>query len=247
MSDRRDLPVRVGIYARVSTTDKDQNPETQLLPPREFVQAHGWRLAAEFIDHASATDLRGRTAWRETLAQAARRKLDLILVWKLDPAFRSVAHMATTVEQLRRWGVGLRSYSEPWLDTSGASPVGDLMLNIVASFAQFERALIAERVRAGMERARKQGRRLGRPGGTQRADFVERWEAMRPLVLSGEVSKKCAARTLGVSKSTILRLLRANGDTGSADEKIRTRSPERNGGPNAGVQNPMPHAAPDSR
>jgi DNA invertase Pin-like site-specific DNA recombinase len=65
---------------------------------------------------------------------------------KLDRCFRSVAHMAQTVEQLRRWGVGLRSYSEPWLDTSGTSPVGDLMLNILASFAQFEKALIAERV-----------------------------------------------------------------------------------------------------
>ena len=66
--------------------------------------------------------------------------------------------MAQTVEQLRRWGVGLRSYSEPWLDTSGRSPVGDLMLNILASFAQFERALIAERVRAGMARAKRQGK-----------------------------------------------------------------------------------------
>jgi len=74
--------------------------------------------------------------------------LDAILVWKLDRAFRSVAHMATAVEEFRRWGVGLRSYSEPWLDTSGTSPVADLMLNILASFAQFERSLISERVRA---------------------------------------------------------------------------------------------------
>lgn len=119
MNRDRDGALAVGIYARISTTDKDQNPETQLLPLRELVEAQGWRLVAEFVDRASAIDLRGRTAWRDLVAQAARRKLDLIVVWKLDRAFRSVAHMATTVEQLRRWGVGLRSYSEPWLDTSG--------------------------------------------------------------------------------------------------------------------------------
>jgi DNA invertase Pin-like site-specific DNA recombinase len=130
--------IRVGIYARVSTSDKDQNPETQLLPLREFCQAQGWQVAGEFVDAASATDLRGRTEWRRLLDQAAKRRVDVILVWKLDRAFRSVAHMATTTEQLRRWGVGLRSYSEPWLDTSGTSPVGDLMLNILASFAQFD-------------------------------------------------------------------------------------------------------------
>src|SRR2546427_365084 len=141
--------MKVGIYARVSTSDKDQDPMTQLLPLREFCQAQGWQVAGEFVDTASATDLKGRTAWRRLLEEAARRRVDVIVVWKLDRAFRSVAHMATTTEQLRRWGVGLRSYSEPWLDTSGTSPVGDLMLNILASFAQFERALIAERVRAG--------------------------------------------------------------------------------------------------
>ncbi len=194
--------MKVAIYARVSTSDKDQNPETQLLPLREFVQAQGWQTMGEFEDHASATDMRGRTAWRRLLDEAARRRLDMIVVWKLDRAFRSVAHMATTVEQLRRWNVGLRSYSEPWLDTSGASPVGDLMLNILASFAQFERALIAERVRAGMDRARKQGKRLGRP----RAVNGE-WENVRPLVESGKVSQREAARMLGISQSTISRML----------------------------------------
>jgi DNA invertase Pin-like site-specific DNA recombinase len=196
----------VAIYARVSTSDKDQNVDTQLLPLREFAAAQGWESVGECVDHASATDLRGRTGWRDLLAQAARRKLDLIVVWKLDRAFRSVAHMATTVEQLRRWGVGLRSYSEPWLDTSGNSPVADLMLNILASFAQFERALIAERVRAGMERARKQGKHLGRP-----RTVNGEWETVRPMVESGKVSQRQAARMLKVSQSTVSRML-ARGD-----------------------------------
>jgi len=120
----------------------------------------------------------------------------------MSGAFRSVAHMATTVEQLRRWGVGLRSYSEPWLDTAGTSPVGDLMLNILASFAQFERALIAERVRAGMARAKKQGKHVGRP----RAVNGE-WGQVRPLIEAGTLSQRQAAERLGCSARTIARLL----------------------------------------
>src|SRR5437016_6282180 len=103
--------MRVGLYARVSTSDKDQEPETQLLPLREFCTAQSWSVAGEFVDKASATDLRGRTAWRELLDQASKRRVDLILVWKLDRAFRSVAHASNTLQDLKRWGVGLRSYT----------------------------------------------------------------------------------------------------------------------------------------
>lgn len=195
--------MRCGIYARVSTSDKDQNPKTQLQPLREFVQAQGWSGIGEFVDQASATDLRNRKQWSLLLDLAAKRKIDCILVWKLDRAFRSVSHMAQTVEQLRRWGVGLRSYSEPWLDTSGTSPVADLMLNIVASFAQFEKALIAERVRAGMQRAKREGRQLGRP---TRA-LPENWPQLRTQILSRQMSQREAARNLGLSLSSIQRLL----------------------------------------
>ena len=197
--------MRVAVYVRVSTSDKDQNPATQLLPLREFCQVQGWEVVGEFVDHASATDLRGRTAWRDLLAAAARRKIDCILVWKLDRAFRSVAHMATTVEQLRRWGVGLRSYSEPWLDTSGTSPVADPMLNILASFAQFEKALIAERVRAGMVRAKREGRRIGRPRVTVNGE----WPGVRQKLEAGQMSSRQAAAVLGISRSSVLRLLHA--------------------------------------
>jgi len=198
--------MRCAIYARVSTTDKDQEPETQLLPLREFCLAQGWTVAGEHVDYASATDLRGRTAWRDLLDQAAKRRVDTIMVWKLDRAFRSVAHMATTVEQLRRWGVGLRSYSEPWLDTSGTSPIANLMLNILASFAQFERALIGERVRAGMARARKQGKRVGRP-----RKVNGEWEGVRARLERGDLTKPGAARALGVSRATVYRLLAQDG------------------------------------
>jgi len=207
--------MRLALYARVSTTDRDQEPETQLLPLREFAAAQSWQVAGEYVDQASATDLRGRTAWRRLLEDAARRRVDVILVWKLDRAFRSVAHMATTVEQMRRWGVGLRSYSEPWLDTSGNSPVGDLMLNILASFAQFERALIAERVRAGMDRARRQGKHVGRP-----RKVNGEWTAFEGEVRSGQMSRRDAARRLHVSVRTVARLLGQKGSPASTSESL---------------------------
>lgn len=195
--------MRVAIYARVSTADKDQDSDTQMLPLREFCNAQGWESVGEYVDTASATDLRGRVQWKMLLDQAAKHRVDTILVWKLDRAFRSVAHMATTVEQLRRWGVGLRSYSEPWLDTSGQSPVADLMLNILASFAQFEKALIAERVRAGMARARKQGKHLGRP----RLSVPDTWGNIRSQIQSGHLSQRAAAKVLGIGHSSVQRLL----------------------------------------
>jgi DNA invertase Pin-like site-specific DNA recombinase len=197
--------MRVGIYARVSTADKDQNPETQLLPLREFCRAHGWTIAEEFIDQASATDLRKRRRWQALMGAAAKRQVDLILAWKLDRCFRSTHHAATTLATLTGWKVAFRSYSEPFIDTS--SPHGKLMFDLMATFAEFERSLIAERVRAGMARARKQGRHVGRPGGTQRLGFETRWQALAQDVASGRLSQREAARRLGVSKSTVSRLV----------------------------------------
>jgi DNA invertase Pin-like site-specific DNA recombinase len=123
-----------------------------------------------------------------------------VLIWKLDRAFRSVLHASTTLEEFRRWGVGLRSYTEPWADTS--SPQGELVFNLLATFAQFERSLIAERVRAGMERARRQGKHIGRP----RVVNGE-WDRVQPLVAAGFLSQRAAAREMGVGRSTIARML----------------------------------------
>jgi len=191
---------RVAIYARVSTSDKDQNPETQSLPLREFAASQGWTVAGEFIDHASATDLRGRSQWQAVMDAASKRTIDLVLIWTLDRAFRSVSHASRTLEEFRRWGVSLRSYTESWADTT--SPQGELVFNLLATFAQFERSLIAERVRAGMARARKHGKRLGRP----RALKGE-WEKVRQLIQSGRMSQVVAARQLRVSRTTIYRML----------------------------------------
>ncbi len=197
--------MRVAIYARVSTRDKDQNPETQLLPLREFVVAQGWAVVGEFVDYASAVDLKARIAWRDLLDQASRRRFDLVVIWRIDRAFRSVLDAATTLERFRAWGIGLRSYSEPWLDTT--SPFGEALYYITVAYAQLERGILSERVRAGMARAKQQGKRLGRPGGTHAIGFRARWHEVEPRVRSGQLSKSEAARQLQVGRTTIRRLL----------------------------------------
>jgi putative DNA-invertase from lambdoid prophage Rac len=197
--------VKVAIYARVSTSDKEQDPVTQLLPLREFVSNQGWQIFGEFVDKVPATDIAHRTAWHELLEAASRRKLDLLLVWRMDRAFRSVLDAATTLERLRTWGVGLRSYAEPWLDTT--SPFGEALYYITVAYAQLERGILRERVKAGMERARKQGRRIGRPRVTDRKGFDKRFGAVLERLSKGQVSRRRAAIELGIGYATLKRLL----------------------------------------
>jgi DNA invertase Pin-like site-specific DNA recombinase len=196
--------MRVGIYARTSTSDKDQNPDTQLLPLREFVAAQGWTIQGEYVDRAPATDLRGRVAWRRLLDDAGRRKLDVVLVFRIDRAFRSVLDAATTLERLRGWKVGLRSFCEPWLDTTSA--FGEALYYITAAYAQLERGILSERVKAGMTRARKQGTILGRP-----ASLNGNLDALIPDLRSGRLSCRQAAKQLGVTPSTVSRTLMRKG------------------------------------
>jgi putative DNA-invertase from lambdoid prophage Rac len=197
--------MKVAVYGRVSTSDKDQDPETQLLPLREFVQAQGWEVFQEYIDYAPATDLTHRTQWRQLLEDASKRRFDLLLVWRMDRAFRSVLDAATTLERLRGWGVGLRSYSEPWLDTT--SPFGEALYYITVAYAQLERGILRERVKAGMERARKQGRQIGRPRVIDRKGFSRRFGAILERLSKGDISRRQAAKELGIGYATLKRLL----------------------------------------
>jgi DNA invertase Pin-like site-specific DNA recombinase len=197
--------MKVGIYARVSTSDKDQNPETQLVQLREFVQAEGWEGFGEYIDYTPATDLTHRTQWRQLLEDASKRRFDLLLVWRMDRAFRSVLDAATTLERLRGWGVGLRSYSEPWLDTT--SPFGEALYYITVAYAQLERGILRERVKAGMERARKQGRQIGRPRVIDRKGFSRRFGDILERLSKGDISRRQAAKELNIGYATLKRLL----------------------------------------
>jgi DNA invertase Pin-like site-specific DNA recombinase len=197
--------MRVVAYARVSTSDREQDPETQLLPLRDFVRDQGWISSGEFVDHAPATDLVHRTQWQQLMSDASKRKFDLLLVWRMDRAFRSVLDAATTLERLRGWGIGLRSYSEPWLDTT--SPFGEALYYITVAYAQLERGILRERVKAGMDRARKQGHRIGRPKVTERRGFNTHFGAILERLRRGEISRRRAAKELSIGYATLKRLL----------------------------------------
>lgn len=199
--------MRVALYARVSTTDRDQDPETQLMHLRDFCHVHGWEVYREYVDKASALDVAHRAAWRELLDDAAKRRFKLVLVFKLDRAFRSVKHMHDTLGTWAVLGISFQSLRERF-DTSTA--LGRLLLNLLASLAEFELELIRERVRAGMERARRQGKRIGRPTVTERRGFNGRYEKMLARLQAKEISRRRAAKELGIGYATLLRLMDGN-------------------------------------
>ena len=203
---------RVAIYARVSTSDGEQDPETQLMPLRDFCVAQGWGVFDMYIDHAPANDLAHRTAWRRLLDDAAKRRFSMVVVFKLDRAFRSVKHMHDTLAAWEMVGVSFKSYREQF-DTSTA--LGRLLLNLLASLAEFELELIRERVKAGMDRARRQGKRIGRPKVTDRRGFKNRFGAVLERLRSGELSRRKAARELNIGYATLKRLLDAQNGEGN--------------------------------
>lgn len=154
--------MRVAVYVRVSTRDKDQNPDTQILPLREYARAQGWEVVWEHVDMASALDLPGRTAWRELLKDARLRRFDLMVVLRLDRAFRSMADLHHVLEGWQPLGIHFVSLREGF-DTETAS--GRLIMNFLAAFGEFELSLVCERIADGLARARSRGKRLGRPPG----------------------------------------------------------------------------------
>ena len=166
--------IKVAIYARVSTRDKDQDPETQLYLLRNYADQRGWEIVREYVDQASANDFRGRTAWRELVAHVQKGGLDLVLVTKLDRAFRSAKDTYDNLAYLEQHNVGFIAATQP-IDTSTST--GKLLLGVLAAVAEFEKALIVERT----ARAVAQGKRLGRPPGSKdkrkrsRRGYLIRW------------------------------------------------------------------------
>ena len=152
---------RVALYARVST-NKDQTVDNQLLALRDWAAGRGHTVVAEFIDQgiSGAKGRDKRPGLDDMLKAAVLGKLDMVAVTALDRLGRSLPHLITTVGELEALKVGL-FVRDLALDTS--TPAGQLMFNVMGSLAQFERELIRERTMLGLERARKQGKTLGRP------------------------------------------------------------------------------------
>lgn len=202
----------VAIYARNSTSDKNQDPETQLMALRDYCRAQGWEISDEYVDHASARDLAHRTDWRRMLDAGAKRRHQTVVVAGLDRAFRSVKDMHDTLATWDIQGITFKSLREEF-DTGTA--VGRLLLTLLAAVAEFELELIRERVKAGMDRARRQGKRIGRPRVTDRPGFKKRFGAVLERLSEGDISRRKAAQELGIGYATLKRLMDAQHPNGA--------------------------------
>jgi DNA invertase Pin-like site-specific DNA recombinase len=184
----------------VSTKDKGQDTENQLAQLRQFAQANGWPIVAEFVDRATGKRS-DRAEFQRMFAAASRREFDVLVTWALDRLSREgVAKTFEHIKQLRGYGVEYVSFTEPHFRTTG--PAGELMIAVAAWIAEQEHKRISERVRAGLEKARRQGR----IGGRRR--LVLDYDRLAELDESGLTMREIAAE-MGVSPAFVCRALKA--------------------------------------
>jgi putative DNA-invertase from lambdoid prophage Rac len=189
---------RTGIYARVSTTD--QTCEQQLTALREFCHARQWPIAHEYVDHGFSGGAKtARPAFNRIIADARARRLDAVVVWKLDRFGRSLQHLVQVTQELTSLGVRFVAVTQG-IDTDKSNPTAQLVLHILACFAEFERAIISERTVAGLRQARARGSVLGRKARRYDAGKLIRMHA-------AGCSLSVIAKDTGLSRSTISRIL----------------------------------------
>jgi DNA invertase Pin-like site-specific DNA recombinase len=151
--------MRVALYARVSTLN-GQHPEMQLTELREYASRRGWAVAGEYVDEGVSGSKDSRPALNRLMADAHRRRFDIVACWKVDRFGRSLKHLVNALADLDSYGVAFVSLRDN-LDLS--TPTGRLMFQIIGAMAEFELSLTKERVKCGLVNARANGKRLGRP------------------------------------------------------------------------------------
>jgi len=186
---------RIAIYARVSTTD--QSTESQLLDLRRYTRERGWTIFKEYCDNGVSGTKDSRPALNELMNDAKKRRFDVVLVWRFDRFARSTKHLILALEEFKNLGIDFVSYQEN-IDTS--SPLGSAIFTIISAVAQLERDIIAERVKAGLRRARENGKKLGRPRTSVNFDQLAQ------LRHRGLSLRAIAAKT-GISRTTISQIL----------------------------------------
>ena len=190
--------LRAAIYARVSTADQHTIPE-QVRQLEDFAKRRGWTIVLRVREVASGTAKRAKRD--ELLAAARRREIDAILVWKLDRWGRSVADLVTTLHEFSALGIAFVSLTEA-LDMS--TPSGRALATMLAVFAEFERDILRERVRDGLQRVRREGKRLGRPpSAALHAAEIRVLRARR--LTHAEIANR-----IGIGESSVRRILASN-------------------------------------
>jgi DNA invertase Pin-like site-specific DNA recombinase len=193
---------RVGIYARVSTPDgKGQSPEMQLRELREHCERRGWQMVGEYVDRMTGSK-DSRPELNRLMADAHKRRFDVVIVWKFDRFARSVSHLLRALETFKALGIEFVSFSEQ-LDTS--TPAGKLVFTVLGAVAELERSLIVERVRAGMRNARVKGKRIGRPPHTQLS--MDTRNAIAGCYANEKTSLRALAKRFGTSLGTVQRCI----------------------------------------
>lgn len=188
--------MKIGCYARVSTQDQ-QTLALQRDAMAAYAQQRGWSIVATITEVGSG--VRERQQRDQLMRAARRREIDAIVVWRLDRWGRSVVDLVSTLHELQELGVGFISLHEA-LDFT--TPTGRAMAGLLAIFAQFEREILRERVKAGIAQARRHGKRHGRPPTVaHRAPDVQR------LAAAG-LSQSAIARQLGMSRTSVRRFIR---------------------------------------
>lgn len=188
----------VAIYARVSTVGTGQSPELQLRELREYCQRRGWSLVGEYVDTGISGAKDSRAELNRLMADAHKRRFDVVAVWKFDRFARSVSHLLRALDTFKALGIEFVSLSES-LDT--ATPAGRMVFTVLGAVAELERSLIAERVRAGMRNAKAKGRKLGRKPVT--VDIT----AIQKLRAEGN-SFEVISKQTGISVGTIFRAVK---------------------------------------
>jgi putative DNA-invertase from lambdoid prophage Rac len=162
--------MNIAIYARVSTNNKGQDVDMQLIDMRKSIESKGWGLFKEYVDRGVSGSKSSRPQLDKLMRDASEKKFDAVLVWKLDRFGRSVRHLVNAIAELESFGVAFISLKDS-IDLTTAQ--GRLMFQIIAAMAEFERELIRERVKAGMANARTKGKQIGRPSlGINRDEVV---------------------------------------------------------------------------
>ena len=193
--------MNAALYARVSTKDKGQDVSNQLRQLREFCRKQGWEIVAEYIDRASGKHS-DRERFQAMFAAASRREFDLVLFWSLDRFSREgTVETLQHLQRLTSYGVAWRSFTEQYLDSTGIFK--DAVIGILAAVAKQERVRLSERVHAGLERAKAQGRVGGRP--RIRRDRDRDAKIIRQMRAEGD-SYGEIADALGRSKADVYRV-----------------------------------------
>ena len=195
---------RVALYARVSTKNNGQHPETQLIALREYAQHRGFHVAGEYVDIGISGAKDRRPELDRLMTDARRRRFDVVLVARFDRFARSTKHLVLALEEFSALGIDFVSLNES-IDTSTA--MGRMVFTVIAAVAELERAIIHERIQAGVERARRQGKRFGRPGVVVDREKVARLKADGRSIKS--IAKEC-----GIARSTVRGILARVAESG---------------------------------